>query len=129
MLTAGRARNLMLFYIGFHLLVAPSVNAVSDIQPIRMCIFFNHLICTETLVAFLAVHQRIAESSQMPAGYPCLRIHQYCTVHTYIIRGFLNELLPPCLLYIVLQFYAKISIVPCIRKAAVNLRPRIYESS
>ena len=129
MLAAGRAWNLMLPDISLHLLMAPSVNAVSDINAILMCIVFDHLIRTETLMAFLTVHQRVAESAQVSACHPGLRIHQDRAIHTYVIWRFLNKLLPPGFLYIVLKLYSKIAVIPCIRKPAIDLRSRIHESS
>ena len=129
MLTAGRTWYLVLFHVCFHLLMAPSVNAVSDINAILMCIVFDHLIRTETLMAFLTVHQRVAESAQVSACHPGLRIHQDRAIHTYVIWRFLNKLLPPGFLYIVLKLYSKIAVIPCIRKPAIDLRPRVHESS
>ena len=59
----------------------------------------------------------------------CLWIHKDGTVNTYVVRVFLNEFLPPCSFYVVLQLYTKISVIPCICKTSVNLRTRIYKSS
>ena len=129
MFSAGRTWNIILFDICFHLLMAPAINTVSNIQSMFMGIIFNHLIRAETLVTFFTIHQRITESSQMSASNPCLWIHQNCTIHTYIIWRLLYKLLPPCSLYIVLQLNSKITVIPCVRKSAIDLRPRIYESS
>ena len=65
----------------------------------------------------------------MSAGYPCLGIHQDRTVHTYIIGALLNKLLPPCLFHIVLQLYAKVTVIPGICQASVNLGTGIYKTS
>ena len=102
MLAAGRTRNLMLLDICFHFLMAPSVNAVPDIQSVFLCVVFDHLVRAESFMTFLTVHERITESSQMSACHPGLRVHQNRTVHTHIIRGFLHKLLPPGLLNIIL---------------------------
>lgn len=92
----------MLLDIGLHLLMAPAVDAVADVKPVGMCKVFNHLIRTETLVAFLTVHQRIAESPEMSTCHPCLRVHQDCTIYTNVVWRFLYELLPPCSFNIIL---------------------------
>ena len=94
-----------------------------------MCIIFNDLICTETFVTFLTVHQRITESSQMSGSDPCLRIHQDRTVNTYVVRVLLYKFLPPCSLYVVLKFNTQVTIIPCICKPTVDFRPRIYKAS
>ena len=84
----------------------------------------DQFIRTETLMTFLTIHQRIGETTQMSAGHPGLGIHQDRTVHTYIIGALLNELLPPCLFHIVLQFYTKITVIPGICQASVESRNR-----
>ena len=89
----------------------------------------DHFVRTESFMALLTIHQRVAETAQMPGCHPCLRIHQDGTVHTYIVWIFLDKFLPPGFFYIVFQFHAKLSIVPCIRKTTVNLTPRIDKTS
>ena len=129
MFSTGRARYLMLFNESSHLFLAPCIYAFFQCASFFCTEIFDDLICTETLMAFFTVHQRIRESTQMTGSYPCLRIHQDCTVHTYIVRIFLDELFPPCSFYIVLQFHTKITIIPGVCQAAVYFGTRIYESS
>ena len=129
MLTAGRTWNIVLCDELLHLLMAPSINTVSNVDAVLMRIILDDFICTETLVTFFTVHQWVTESPQMSAGNPCLRVHQNRTIYAYIIWRLLYKLLPPGFLYIILKLYSKITIVPCIGKAAVDLRTRIYESS
>ena len=67
---------------------------------------FYDLVSAESLVALLAVKKRIRKTPEMSRSHPCLRIHEYRTVHTDVVGTFLDELLPPCTLYIVLELNA-----------------------
>ena len=129
MLAAGRAGNLMLLDEILHLFLAPAVYTAFDGNTVLLTEILDQLIRTETLMTFLTIHQRIRETAQMSAGYPCLGIHQDRTVHTYIIGALLNKLLPPCLFHIVLQLYAKVTVIPGICQASVNLGTGIYKTS
>ena len=80
-------------------------------------------------MALLTVHQRVGKSAQMSGCHPGLGIHQDRAVHTHIIRGLLNELLPPGFFYVILQFHAKIAVIPRIRQTSVDLGAGIYEAS
>ena len=93
---------------------------------VLLAVVLDNLVCTETLVAFFTVHKRIGEAAKMSGSDPGLRVHQNGTVNTYIVWRFLNEFLPPCTLYVIFKLYAKVSVVPCIGKAAINLRTRIF---
>ena len=120
MLAAGRTRNFVILDEVHHLLLGPCIYASFDRNVMLSAEILDQLVCTETLVAFLTVHQRIGESAKMAGCYPCLRIHQDCTVYTDIVRGFLNKFLPPCALYVVLEFNAKVTVVPGICKTSIN---------
>ena len=128
-LTAGRAGNLELIDKAHHFIVGPSVNRSVQRQLVLMCIALNQLIRTETLSAGLAVHQRIREARQMSGCNPGLGVHQNRAVHTDVGRGLLHKLSPPCLLYVVLQLNAEISVIPGIRQTAIDLRTGINESA
>ena len=82
MLAAGRAGNLIIFDKLHHLFLTPAVYRASQINIVLLRIIFDDLICTETLVAFLTVHQRIGKAAQMAAGHPCLRVHENGAVNT-----------------------------------------------
>ena len=88
MLAAGRtavccARSMI---IG-HLLAEtmPSIG-LWQLNALLLTVILNQLICTETLVALLTVHQRICKAAKMSGCHPGLRIHQNRTVHADIVR-------------------------------------------
>ena len=143
MLSACRARDLVLEDEVLHLLVGPAVDRAErlivcavcfligsrDRDLILMAIILDQLVRAESLVAFLAVHKRIGERAQMSGRDPCLRIHEDGAVKTNVIWIFLNEFLPPCLLYVILQLDAEIAVIPCICKSTVDLRTREDKSA
>jgi len=65
----------------------------------------DQLVSAETLLTLLAVHQRIAEATDMTAGLPYLRVHEDRGVEPDVVGVFLHELLPPCLFHIILELY------------------------
>ena len=81
----------------------------------------NELVGAETLLALAAIHKRIRKSAKMSRGDPCLRIHQNSSILPHIVRILLYEFLPPCTLYVVFQFNAERSVIPCVGKTAVYL--------
>ena len=129
MFATGRAWNLMLFNEFFHLFLTPCVHTLFQSNAFFCTEIFNHLICTETLMTFFTIHQRIGKASQMSGSHPGLGIHQDCTVNTHIIWVFLNEFLPPCFFDIVFQFHTKITVIPCISQSTVDFGSRIYKTS
>ena len=112
-----------------HLFLGPAVYRALKCNVVLLAVVLDNLVCTETLVAFFTVHKRIGEAAKMSGSDPGLRVHQNGTVNTYIVWRFLNEFLPPCTLYVIFKLYAKVSVVPCIGKAAINLRTRVNKSS
>ena len=128
-LSAGGTRYFVLFDKRLHLLMAPAVNALADINAMFMGKILDHLVCAEALMALLAVHQRIAEAAEMAGCNPRLGIHQDRAVDPDIVRVLLYEFLPPGPFYIVLELHAKVAIVPCICKTAVDFRSRIHKPS
>ena len=65
----------------------------------------------------------------MAACHPGLRIHQYGGIQTNIVFVFLNKFFAPGIFNVVFQFNAKRAEIPCVGKAAVDLRAGIYETS
>ena len=102
MFAACRAWYIVIFDEVHHLFLRPSVYRALKFNTVLLAEIFDDLICTETFVTFLTVHQRVREASQMSGCNPCLRIHQDRTVNTYIVWGFLNKFLPPCTFYVIL---------------------------
>ncbi len=129
MLAAVRAGHLVILDELLHLLMRPGIHRAVQLQCILCREVLNKLVGTETGMALLTIHQGIREGGQMSGGDPGLGIHQNCAVDADIILRFLNELLPPGLLHIVLQLYAQISVIPGVGQTAVDLRARIYEAS
>ena len=143
MFAACRARNLVLKDEFLHLFVGPAVNgtkrliicAVSsfvcfrDRDLILVAIILDQLVCAESFMAFLAVHQRIRERAKMTGCDPGLRIHEDCAVKTHVVWILLNKFLPPCFFYVILQLNAEITVIPCICKSAVDLGTRKNKSS
>ena len=129
MFAAAWAGNLMLFDKFHHLFLRPGIYASFNLDPMLCTVVLDQLICTETLMALLTVHQRIRKSAQVTRSYPCLRIHKNRTVYAYIVGRLLNKFLPPRSFYVVFQLHTQVSIVPGICQTTVNLRARIDESS
>ena len=143
MLSAGRARDLSLKDEVLHLLVGPAVNraerlvvcavgrfvSLGDGDLVLVAVILDQLVCTESLMALFAVHERIGEGTEMSGSDPCLRVHKNRAVKTYIIRILLDKFLPPGFLDIVLKLNAQIAVVPGIRQTAVNFGAREDKSS
>ena len=72
-------------------------------------------------LARLAVHERIGEAAHVTGSHPSLGVHDDRAVKTHVIAALLHELLPPSLLYVVLELYAKRAVVPRVGKTAVDL--------
>ena len=103
MFAAAWAGNLMLFDKFHHLFLRPGIYASFNLDPMLCTVVLDQLICTETLMALLTVHQRIRKSAQVTRSYPCLRIHKNRTVYAYIVGRLLNKFLPPRSFYVVFQ--------------------------
>ncbi len=84
-------------YVGYIVLLVPVLNEV-----------VGSLSC----LALLAVDQRIGETAYVAGCFPCSGVHDDGSVETYVIRALLNELLPPCCLYVVLKLYSERAVVP-----------------
>ena len=129
MLAAARAGNLVLLDIVLHLLVAPAVHAGLELCAVLRRIVLDQLVRAEALVTALAVHERIRKTADVTGGNPGLRVHENRAVHTHIVGRFLDELLPPRSLHVVLKLHAEIAVVPGVRESAVDFRTRIDKTS
>ena len=121
MLSAARTLNIIVIDELLHLLMAPAVHGRLKLDVVCCGMIFDDLVGTESLMTFLTVKERIGKTSEMSRCHPCLGIHEYRTVHAYIIRAFLHELLPPCTLYVVFKLNSEITVIPCVCKSAVYL--------
>ena len=92
-------------------------------------IFLDKMVGAETRLAFLAVHQRVGKTAHMTRSHPGLRVHEYRRVQPDVVRAFLDELLPPRLLHIVLELDTQRAVVPCVGESAVNIRSGKHISS
>ena len=121
MLAAGGAGDVMLVDEGLHLGMGVCINGLVQLIAGFCAPVLNDLVGAEALIALTAVHQRIGEALEMAGGDPGLGIHQDGGVKTHVVAVFLNELLPPCALYVVLQLNAEGAVVPGVGEAAVDL--------
>ena len=128
-LSAGRAGNVMFVDEIHHLFLAPAVHGAVELDTIFFRIILDQLIRAEPFMTLTAVHQGIREAAEMSACHPGLGIHQNGTVHTHIITVPRDELLPPGLLHIIFQLHAQVTVIPGIRKTAVNLGAGIHKAS
>ncbi len=85
-------------------------------------VVLDELIRAETLVALLAVHQRIVEPAHMPGRDPGFRVHENGAVQTDVIAALGDEFAPPCPFDIVFELDAQRAVIPCIGEAAVDFR-------
>ena len=111
----------MALHKGGHLLLRERVDGLVQRHAVLSGPVLDQLVGAEALLALLAVHQRIAEAAQMAGGHPGLGVHQNGAVLSHIVGVLLHELLPPCLLDIVLQLHAQRAVVPGVGQTAVNL--------
>ena len=121
MLAAVGARNLLFLDEFHHLFISPAVSSLAG------CIL-NALVGPEPLLTVLTVHQRVRKTANIDRCHPSLGVHEDRRVQAYIIGTFLNEFLPPCTLYIVLELHAQRAVIPGICQSAVDLGARVYKS-
>ena len=122
MTAAVRTRNVVVLDELFHLFIGPAFAGNLAFRPV-----FNQLVSSVSCLADLAIHQRIRESLQMTGCFPYLRIHQDRSLDFNVVRIFLDKLLLPCALDVVLQHDAVWTEIPCIAQAAVYFRALEYE--
>ncbi len=89
----------------------------------------DELIGALTAAAALAVHQRIGEGAHVAGGDPGLGIHDDGGIQAHVVVRFLDELLQPGLLDVVLELHTQRAVVPGVGQAAVNFRAGIYITS
>ena len=129
MLATAWAADVVVIDVFLHFFLRPRVYAALNGDAVLCHVILDQLVGTETLLTCLAVHQRIRETAQMSGSYPGLGVHKDGTVNADVVRALLHEFLPPCFLYVVLQLYAKVAVIPGVCQAAIDLGTRINESS
>ena len=128
-LAAGRAGNLVLIDELLHLGLAQRVNALAEVEVILVAPVLDDLVGTEALLALLAVHQRVGETAYVTRGNPSHGVHENSGVEADVVRAFLYELLAPRRLDVVFELDAERTVVPGVRKAAVDLRAGVHEAT
>jgi len=73
--TTAWAADMLVFDVLLHLFLGPAVYRTFDLNAMLIVIIFDQLVSAETFFTLLTVHQRIGETAQMSAGYPCLGVH------------------------------------------------------
>ena len=97
-----------------HLLVVPAVGRFAGEV-------LDELVRPVAGLAVLAVHQGIGKAAHVAGGHPHLGIHQNGGVHPHVVRGFLDEFLPPSLFHVVFELHPQGAVVPRVGEAAVDL--------
>ena len=120
-LAAGGAGDVLVLDEVLHLLLGEGVDGLGQLHAVGLAPVLDELVGAEALLALLAVHQGIGEAGQMAAGHPRLGVHEDGGVLSHVVGVLLHELLPPCLLDVVLQLHAQGAVVPGVGKAAVDL--------
>ena len=123
MLATGGAGDALVIDILLHLLLGKGVDGLGQLHAVFMAPILNKLVGPEALLALLAIHKRIGKARQMAAGHPGLGIHQNGRILAHVVGIFLDELLPPGLLDIVLQLHTQGAVVPGVGEATVDLGP------
>ena len=98
-----------------HLFVAPTVCGFAGEV-------FDQFVCTMTGLAVFAVHQWVREAANMAGSNPNFWIHQNCAVQTNVVWILLYKAFPPSAFYVVFELYTQRTVIPCIRKTAVDFR-------
>ena len=118
MLAADRADHILVAGDeGVHLVEGHAVH----VHTLAGGAFGNQLVGAVTALAGTAVQQRVGEAGHMAGGDPDLGIHQDGGVQAHIIGAFLDKLLHPGLLDVVLELNAQGAVVPAVGQAAVDL--------
>ena len=71
--------------------------------------------------AFLAVEQRVGEAGDVSARLPDSRVHENVRVNLVAVSALLNESLAPGVLDVVFHSRAQRTVVPGVRKTAVDV--------
>ena len=78
-------------------------------------------VCTEPLLAPVALHQRVGEAVHMPARNPDVWVHQNRRVNANDVIAIAHERLPPLILNVALQLNASRTVIVQAAQAAVYL--------
>ena len=81
----------------------------------------DQLVSPLTGAAALAVHQGVGEGAHVAGGDPGGGVHDDGGIQAHVVVGFLDELLQPCLLDVVLEFHTQGAVVPGVGQTAVDL--------
>ena len=119
LLAAHGANDVVLGDVGLQLGVGPAVAGLGALGEV-----LDELVGAEAGLAGLAVHERVVEAAHVAGGYPYFPVHQDGAVQAGVVRAFLDKLLPPGLLDVVLQLHAQGAVVPGVGQAAVDLAAR-----
>ncbi len=90
---------------------------------------FNNFVCPASCLAVFAVNERVVKSGYMARRLPYSGVHQNSAINTNIVLAFLDKLLPPGFLYVVLQLHTQGAVVPAVCKTTVNIRTRVNKAS
>ena len=124
---AGRAGDVVFLDIVLHFSVGHTCGIVGEV--VFCNVFFDELVRTVTGLTDLAVHKRVGEAAEVTGSNPCFGVHQDCGVQTDVVGAFLDKLLPPSALDVVLQFNAERAVVPGVCKTAVNFGAGVNEAA
>ena len=120
MAPAGGAGDVVLLHKFLHLRLAQGVHGLAQVEAVLLAPALDDLVRPEPLLALLAVHEGIGEAPHVTGGHPHLGVHQNGGIQTHVVGVFLDELLPPGLLHVVLQLHTQGAVVPGVGQAAVD---------
>jgi hypothetical protein len=92
-------------------------------------LFFEELVSAETFVASEAVHERVREVTHVARSLPNAGVQKNRAIETKHIMAAGDELLPPKILNVALEFHAIRTVVPSVGEAIVNFGARENESA
>ena len=125
--SADRTNDLMLGNKRFQSVVVHRL--YFNVQTFFCYVIFHEIIRAVTGFTALTIHQGIGETAKVTRSLPSTRIHQDCTIHARVVRVFLNEFFPPSFLDVVFQLHAQRTVVPRVRKPAVDFAAGENEAS
>ena len=128
-LAAGGAGDVVVLNKVLHFLLAEGIDGLLEGNTLLSTPVLNKLVGTETLLALTAIHKRIGEAAEVTRCDPGLRIHQDSGIESDVIGIFLDELLPPSTLDVVLQLGTERAVVPSVSQTAVDLAARVNKSA
>ncbi len=90
---------------------------------------FDEIVGAATAFARAAVHEWVGKAREVSRCFPYFGVHEYGAVQTEVVFAFGDELLPPRLFDIVVQFHADGTVIPRVGEAAVNIAARKNKSA